>query len=303
MIFGGISIIVFIASVSAQSRDNYNTSKANKGWVLACSIISMIVGLFLFSCHYHGLGSVILGSFYEGVAIIVILIFEIVLVALATGPRKGVAVDEFGAVSNGNLYYFSWAGFFAVTLLLSSYTQQLLGLSLRDAVNTQSSSFKFWMILLATSLVVMGCSADIYNETCDFADKNKTFCSRTIFAVVCGCLSTVFALVIVVMKILAGMVPFLLETGVAVTLFILYCFEVAYITSPKGPGSPLGNLYYFSWLCFVLSFMVCKSCYEDYTSAGSSNQGDAAQPHSSTIPEINDSDESPVVHELEDDEI
>ena len=40
-----------------------------------------------------------------------------------------------------------------------------------------------------------------------------------------------------------------------------------YVTRAEGPGSPLGNLYYFSWFSFMLCFGIGKCCYDDYVYA------------------------------------
>ena len=45
-------------------------------------------------------------------------------------------------------------------------------------------------------------------------------------------------------------------------------FGVAFLTSAQGPGSPIGNLYYFTWLSFLCNFMLVASVYEDYRSPG-----------------------------------
>ena len=53
-----------------------------------------------------------------------------------------------------------------------------------------------------------------------------------------------------------------------------FAFGTAYITSEQGPGSPLGNLYYFTWGCFLSSFLLCSSLYDDYNAAKSMGGGD-----------------------------
>lgn len=47
----------------------------------------------------------------------------------------------------------------------------------------------------------------------------------------------------------------------------MYGFELFYVTRAYGPGSPLGNLYYFSWISFLLCFGIGKCCYDDYVYA------------------------------------
>ena len=47
----------------------------------------------------------------------------------------------------------------------------------------------------------------------------------------------------------------------------MYGFAVAYLTSEEGPGAPLGNLYYSTWLSFGIVFFVATSCFEEYQAA------------------------------------
>jgi len=134
--------------------------------------------------------------------------------------------------------------------------------------NTKIDSFIFWTACMVSSLIVMGTSADIYNRNCEVAVefKPQPFCGRSVFAITTGTIGVVFSLVMIIMKISIGITPFLMELGLAGILFILYCLEIVFVTAQQGPGAPLGNLYYFSWISFFCIFGVGKCCYEDYVS-------------------------------------
>jgi hypothetical protein len=94
-----------------------------------------------------------------------------------------------------------------------------------------------------------------------------------------GCVGCVASLVVVVIRLLfAGQddddrgnrtnkTIFAVESVVSVVLFCLYGFAVAYLTSEKGPGAPLGNLYYSSWITFGMTFFVATSCFEEFQAA------------------------------------
>ena len=69
---------------------------------------------------------------------------------------------------------------------------------------------------------------------------------------------------------LRSRVPFLVEAFSSFMLVPYYVFGVAIITYHNGPGAALGNLYYFTWLSFLLSFMLAAHCIEErYKSKGS----------------------------------
>ena len=59
--------------------------------------------------HLNSVSSLlIVGTKIEGGLCALLVIFWIALVAVVTDSRTNLAVDEIGAVYNGNLYYFSW---------------------------------------------------------------------------------------------------------------------------------------------------------------------------------------------------
>lgn len=224
-----------------------------------------------------------------------------------SSPTNGLAVEEDGAVYLANLYYFSWAAFSNVVILLASYVENRYGISVRNAFHsvemnddgqsqleqhddttiatatatagsnsntnsyskTPSMSFIYWFALMTTSIIVMATSSDIYNRNCEvgYEFKPQPFCTRTTFSIVTGVMSTISCLLIVVGKLTYYSTPFLLEVLVCMILGILYIFELYSVTRADGPGAPLGNLYYFSWFSFLLCLGVGKCCYEDYVYA------------------------------------
>jgi hypothetical protein len=209
----------------------------------------------------------IIDSKPEAIIILILLIFSTILVGIVSGPDRGLAVDKNGAVFIGNMYYFAWAGFINGVLILANFIESAYGINVTETMRLRSSSFTYWTALLVTSLVVMGTSADLYNRNCDVKDKPQPFCSRTVMGVVTGTIAVILSLIIVALKISLGAAPFLVEVGMNLLLFILYIVEIAIVTDSGGPGAPLGNLYYFSWISFLLTFGVGKACHEDYVEA------------------------------------
>ena len=127
---------------------------------------------------------------------------------------------------------------------------------------------------MAAAIVVMGSSTNIFKNDCVNAFVGDEFCRRTKLGIGLGAVGAFFALVIVFMKIYTSKAPFLLEAVLGAILVGSFAFGTAYITSEQGPGSPLGNLYYFTWGCFLSSFLLCSSLYDDYNAAKSMGGGD-----------------------------
>lgn len=161
--------------------------------------------------------------------------------AVVTDSRHGIAVDEYGAVENGNLYYFSWAGFVTSVTLLVSYLQHVFGVDVAGEIRTRSVRLTTWSAVLATSLVVMGSSANFYDTSCggddggDGALEGK--CKRAVFGITLGALTTLASVGVVGLKIATSKVSFLVEAAGSFLMVVLYGFGVTILTSQSGPVS------------------------------------------------------------------
>ena len=143
----------------------------------------------------------------------------------------------------------------------------LFGVNFVEGIQNRSKSFSYWMALMFCSFVVMGSSSEFHARKCSDGEEDAA-CSRCVFGVVVGVVGVLFSGGIVVMKIVHGLAsPYLIEVAVCVWLFLLYVFEVGFITGNNGPGAPLGNLYYFSWISFLLTIAIGNACHEDYADA------------------------------------
>lgn len=254
------------STIQSVDKDNENDrAVANQKWAVACSSITFVVSLVVVLMHLHPVAStLIVATKAEGVLCVILIAFWSATVAIVSDSENGLAVDGNGAVTFGNLYYFSWAGFVTSVTLFVSYLRSAYHVDVPNAIRKRSARLELWAAFMTTSLVVMGSAANIFDDKCDYEDKPVKFCNRTILAVVLGCQSTVCCLVIVGMKVSSGNAPLVLELVFGVVMFVAYSFGVAYITSEEGPGSALGNLYYFTWLSFTLAFLVAASCFEEY---------------------------------------
>jgi len=256
-----------------EQRKYSGESTNNMAWAVACTSIIFTLSFIVVGMQLHPIGStLIVGTKSEGIAIAVLLIFWVATVSIISDARNNLAVEKDGAVSNGNLYYFSWAGFISSVMLLVDYLRAVFGVDLAGELRNRSERLTTWSALLASELVVMGSSVNIHDLYCSpNTDKSDAYCSRAMFGIVVGVMGTVMCLAVVGMKIASSSVPFMVETVFAIVLTVLNAFAVAFLTSPEGPGLPLGNLYYFSWISLVCSALLIAGCFETYkTGEGSS---------------------------------
>jgi hypothetical protein len=279
--------VITLGSVVEVVHDNrhnadYNRSKSAENWAIACSAITFSFTAIVVLMHLHSVTSLlIVGTKFEGGLIFILVGFWIAAVSVITDSRKGLSVDSEGNVSNGNLYYFSWAGFCCSVVLLVSFLRHVFNVDIAGEIRLRSARLTTWSGFLAASLVVMGSSANFYDNTCGGdEDDFKTQCGRAVYGIVLGALSTLFAVMIVGLKIATSKAPFLVEALLCMVVSVMYAVGVALLTSEAGPGHGLGNIYYFTWLGFVASFMLLASCFEDYNAARSMS---VDEPHENNI--------------------
>ena len=251
----------------------------NARWAVFCSAITFATTAVVVGLHMSPvLSHFIVNTRVEGAICVILCAFWATTVSIVSNANTGLAVDNDAEnnVVNGNLYYFSWAGFVTSVVLLVAYLRGVFGVDVAGEIRSRAARLTLWSGLLACSLVVMGSSANIFDKDCSTQVESATYCARTKYAISLGAISTIFSLAIVGLKMATSMAPFLLEAGFSLLLAIFNGFGVAFITSAAGPGSPIGNLYYFTWLSFLCSLMLCASCYEDYNNAGAEGTGNAS---------------------------
>jgi hypothetical protein len=74
------------------------------------------------------------------------------------------SLNSSAAVSNANMYYFSWASFVTAIILFVNFARYQFGLNLVDELSGRGARLNQWAALLATSLVVAGASARVLNN-------------------------------------------------------------------------------------------------------------------------------------------
>jgi hypothetical protein len=285
--FFAFATITMGSAVSVKSSQQEVTTNAR--WAVFCSAFSFtitgVVSLMHMSPMFSGY---IIGTKLEGIITILLAAFWAATVSVVANAATGLAVDSAkdNTIVNGNLYYFSWAGFVTSILLVVSYLRGVFGVDVYGEVRNRAARLTLWAGFLACQLVVMGASANILDKDCTSYDSGSSYCRRTKFGISVGAIGTSFCLCVVAMKMLTSVAPIVVEGFLALFLCVLNGFGVAFLTSAEGPGSPIGNLYYFSWLSWLCSFMLIASVYEDYQGGSSSDnqENDQNKTDSDDIP-------------------
>ena len=138
----------------------------------------------------------------EGLLIIIMIGFWAAAVSVISNPKDGIAVDMNGAVTNGNIYYFSWAGFVSSITLLISYLRSAFGVDVVGEIQSRSARLNLWAALLSTAIVVMASSANIFANQCigTTHPASNMYCIRTLYGVALGACTTFVSLLVVIIK-------------------------------------------------------------------------------------------------------
>lgn len=290
--FFAFATIVMGSAVEVKNKEEETSS--NSRWAVFCSSFSFATTGVVTAMHLSSKFShYVVGTKIEGVLTLVLAAFWSATVSVVANASNGLAIDptsKENTIVNGNLYYFSWAGFVTSILLLVSYLRSVFGVDVYGEVKNRANRLMLWAGFLACQMVVMGASANAQNAECTAFDDDtayydsRAFCGRTKFGIIVGAIGTVIALCVVAMKMLTQISPLVIEGVLSLVLCVMNGFGVAYLTSPQGPGSAIGNLYYFTWLSWLCSFMLIASVYEDYQDAGNTNSEEGENKVDGDIP-------------------
>jgi hypothetical protein len=235
-------------------------------WAIACAVISFIFTFLAVVSHLISRCAIcFVGTQVEGLLILVLVAFWAGGVSVITDPQNGLAVANDGAIENGNLFYFSWACLVCSIMLLTSFLRSVYSLDVAGELKARAARLHLWAGFMMCSLVVMGASAKVWDVNCAQGyEQTSSYCRRTVFGIVLGAIGTVLALSVVVMKLVTRRSFFLIEGVISILMVLCWAFGVALITAERGPGSAIGNIYYFCWASLLLALVLCSNLYEEY---------------------------------------
>lgn len=165
------------------------------------------------------------------------------------------ANDADGGIFDANLYFFSWGAFIASLMVMMSFLAETRGIGVGDNDWFNAGS---WAGLCMASFVVMVSSIRLWDNGTGCDLHTESYCNRLKFAMSIGVISAVLSAAWV---FLGAMISVLLDTLMSVTMFVLWVFGVGFITfgGVDGPGTRIGNLYFFTWGSFVMTVFLAAN--------------------------------------------
>jgi hypothetical protein len=187
-------------------------------------------------------------------------------------------------IINANLYFFSWLAFGSTVFLSGSMVQEMIGIDVRATAVAHPKASR-WYGLMATSLVVMGSAVRTFQAS-ECKDVQDPFCKRTKLAVSIGVIGF-FLSILMTFLATRNMLGLSVETSVTCLQLIFWVFAVSYITFGTSPGSTIGNLYFSTWISFILTVVLFANNFREFV-AGREAMA-AAQQQQSSDPNPNQS--------------
>jgi hypothetical protein len=195
----------------------------------------------------------------------------VILVIWAAGlpvimnPQNSIAVG-YTQVENANLYFASWGAFLCILWISGSLGKELYGLDIAGMATPLAKTKRGkYYALVAASLVVLGASIRVFKafKCTEDAMQQAPTCRKTKFAISAGVIGTVDAALTTLLAA-SGRMSQPSEWCGSLVMLIIWCFGLGYITFGSGPGHSIGNLYFATWACFVLSVLLCAESYMEY---------------------------------------
>lgn len=208
---------------------------------------------------------------------------------IAVSPADSTVVGT--VVTNANLYFFAWLSFGCAVSLTGSMAQEYITLFSTNTNNNPRMSLLEatrkagrWYALTATTIIMTGTAVrDFQVTSCrdsvepnadddeDEEDTNRVaYCRRSRFAIAMGMIGLTMAATMTAYLTKQHMssttvrpLTVAAETGVTTLQLVLWCFGVGYITFGKSPGSTIGNLYFSTWISFILAVFLFATSFRE----------------------------------------
>jgi len=269
-----LSSLVTLGSAMEAADGTFDTkSVADRKWAVACSTITFIITSIVLLLLLSPVFSVFMaGTKLEGCIIFTAAIFWSSVVSVSTTPITGLAIDEMGAISYGNLYYFSWSSFLCTLMLAVSYIKSFYFIDIEAEMEARGARIAQWTYLFLFGMLMTGASSAIHDNICaSYANPTipptPSYCRRTTLSLVLSIGACCISVLIIGIKLALSSYSrnyFMFEAYLSLILFIGFAFGIAFITSRNGPGGPIGNLYYTTWGSVVSITLIGCSCFAEY---------------------------------------
>lgn len=296
----GALFVFSCVTLAAHETRLFGEKTASAKWVEAFLCISLIFSFF--GAIGYFLKEKFIGTKIEGAISSILVVFYCAGLPTIMNPEKAFAVTGFlgpPTVINSNLYFFSWISFICILYIQGHWMQEVTG---RDVASEISPKYAKWGGLCAASIVVLASASKIHIDlSCGALRKGSEFCNRTNYAISLGALGTVIAMVATfLMK--TGKLSQMMESVTAFLMVILYTFGVGFVTFGDGPATNISNLYFATWIGFLLTIFLFFECFREFMASRNADTSENTTDDEKTpapAPTMRDVEEQPATEGVE----
>lgn len=269
-----VSSIICVLALHSR-RGLLDVDGPGEAWILSVGAISFLLSLSAI-VMYLCFRNIFVSNIPEAVMVGLLIAFWAAGLPTIMNPNNRIAVatpadtNVGSVVVNANLYFFSWCAFCCTIFLCASLLQDTMNISL----SLIAAKVARWFALVASTLIVLGCSVRTYKAaSCSDpegdSDSNTTteYCKRCKLAISLGVIGFAISTIMTTLLLLKQQLTAFSEFAINTVFLILWCFGVSYITFGASPGSTIGNLYFSTWITFLMSVFSFAVSFREFVSS------------------------------------
>lgn len=240
------SLVTILAILDERDRNWHFEAK----WSIALASISF--GLSTLLCIGQLIQDVrqkIASTKTEGILIMILIVVWCLANIVIMSPGNGLALLD-SRIVDANLYFASWAAFACALYIFASYGHST------GRLDTIFAS-RWWLCLLISSIITLSAALRLKsNLTVCLGSGRREQCRELRLGIALSAFSVaICAGVILLAYIQSSLSEYAGWIGLGASLLVAlgWGFCVAFLTFDNGPGSNVGNLFFGTWVSFVLA--------------------------------------------------
>jgi hypothetical protein len=265
-----LAILSAICAASARdaavNQDDPQLSRRQKYVIYSPTAVALISTILFIMCLHTWSYSITTRIWCGGVLSVALFLLCFADLIITMHSEDSWAVNGIGEIQMANLYYFSWGAIFVAGLQMTSYAKPILG------NHDESDLFVLWAANVKVCMVTLGASLHIWHNISDSCAPagvddslgdmtvSDMFCARTKLGIGVAVTGIISGWSCTISRVLGCPITSryrtLVETLLSIFLIIVYGAGVALLTGMGGPGQSVGDLFYASWLSFVVSVAI-----------------------------------------------
>lgn len=231
-----VASIVSLSSLTSSFEDG-DWSRDMK-WTVSVTAISLALAFFSFLLRFLK-KDMFSGTHWEHGAVLIVLIFWCAGLPFIMDPANEHAVNQFGMVTDANLFFSSWFAFLVVMMMVVDiFPSCVMG----ERVSVFADQ---WIFFGTASLIAMTNAVRYWKDLCD--STSEPDCARTAFGFILGAVGGLFAIIFMVFQ------HKVIEQMMSILFLAAWCFGVAYLTFNKGPAMFVGVYFFSVWASFLFA--------------------------------------------------